>query len=57
MGKYVGEPIKRVEDPRLIRGEAKYIDDIRLPGMLYAAVWSIRLLTTLGARRPCYMYT
>ncbi|HEX9077910.1 MAG TPA: xanthine dehydrogenase family protein molybdopterin-binding subunit, partial [Anaerolineae bacterium] len=34
----LGESIKRREDPRLITGEAKFIDDIRLPGMLYAAV-------------------
>jgi aerobic carbon-monoxide dehydrogenase large subunit len=34
----VGSRIKRREDPRLITGEAKYLDDIRLPGMLYAAI-------------------
>src|SRR3989304_5539802 len=33
-----GASIKRKEDPRLITGEAKYLDDIQLPGMLYAAV-------------------
>lgn len=38
MGKYVGKRIKRVEDPRLITGEAKYLDDIQLPGMLHAVV-------------------
>jgi aerobic carbon-monoxide dehydrogenase large subunit len=38
MANYVGKPVKRVEDPRLITGEAKYIDDIQLPGMLHAAV-------------------
>ncbi len=34
----VGTSIKRREDPRLITGEAKYIDDIQLPGLTYAAI-------------------
>jgi carbon-monoxide dehydrogenase large subunit len=34
----IGSSIKRREDPRLITGEAKYLDDIQLPGMLYAAI-------------------
>ncbi|MGB8645846.1 MAG: xanthine dehydrogenase family protein molybdopterin-binding subunit, partial [Anaerolineae bacterium] len=34
----VGTSIKRREDPRLITGAAGYLDDIKLPGMLYAAV-------------------
>ncbi|HIQ30525.1 MAG TPA: xanthine dehydrogenase family protein molybdopterin-binding subunit [Candidatus Caldiarchaeum subterraneum] len=34
---YVGSPVKRKEDPRLIKGESTYLDDIKLPGMLYAA--------------------
>lgn len=33
----VGQPVRRVEDPVLIRGEGRYIDDERLPGQLYAA--------------------
>jgi carbon-monoxide dehydrogenase large subunit len=33
-----GSRIKRREDPRLITGEAKFLDDIHLPGMAYAAV-------------------
>ncbi len=35
---YFGKPMKRVEDPRLIKGIATYVDDITLPGMLHAAV-------------------
>lgn len=35
---YVGKPMKRVEDPRLIKGIGTYVDDIQLPGMLYAAI-------------------
>jgi aerobic carbon-monoxide dehydrogenase large subunit len=33
---YVGRAMKRVEDPRLIKGLATYVDDLRLPGMLHA---------------------
>lgn len=33
-----GSSIKRVEDPRLMTGQAKYLDDIQLPGMLHAAI-------------------
>jgi carbon-monoxide dehydrogenase large subunit len=35
--KYVGKPIKRTEDPRLIKGLAHYVDDIRLPDTLHVA--------------------
>ncbi|HTI15638.1 MAG TPA: xanthine dehydrogenase family protein molybdopterin-binding subunit [Dictyobacter sp.] len=34
----VGTPIKRREDPRLITGQATYVDDLKLTGMLYMAV-------------------
>ena len=34
----VGTPIKRREDPRLITGQATYVDDIKLLGMLHMAV-------------------
>lgn len=33
-----GSGIKRREDPRLITGEARYTDDIKLPGVLHMAV-------------------
>src|SRR5258705_96061 len=32
-----GEPVKRNEDRRLLTGQALFIDDIELPGMLHAA--------------------
>jgi aerobic carbon-monoxide dehydrogenase large subunit len=35
--KMVGSRIKRREDPRLIQGNATYVDDIKLPGMLHMA--------------------
>ncbi|MBI2536693.1 MAG: carbon-monoxide dehydrogenase large subunit [Gemmatimonadetes bacterium] len=31
----MGHAIKRKEDPRFIRGQGRYVDDITLPGMLY----------------------
>ncbi|MGH7907857.1 MAG: xanthine dehydrogenase family protein molybdopterin-binding subunit [Candidatus Binataceae bacterium] len=36
--KFVGERIKRREDPRLISGAGIYVDDVRLPGMLTAII-------------------
>lgn len=36
--KWIGKNMKRVEDPRLLTGQAGYIDDIKLPNMAYAAV-------------------
>lgn len=34
----VGKRIKRREDPRLITGNATYVDDIKLPGMHHAVI-------------------
>jgi aerobic carbon-monoxide dehydrogenase large subunit len=34
----VGAPIKRVEDPRLFTGAAKYLDDLDLPGAAHVAI-------------------
>jgi len=31
----MGHAVKRKEDPRFIRGQGTYVDDIELPGMLY----------------------
>ncbi len=36
-GRYVGQSVKRLEDPRLVTGHGRYVDDIALPGMLHAA--------------------
>ena len=35
--RYFGAAVTRVEDARYLRGEARYVDDIALPGMLHAA--------------------
>ncbi|HAE83077.1 MAG TPA: carbon monoxide dehydrogenase, partial [Ktedonobacter sp.] len=34
----LGEPYKRKEDARFIRGEGKYVDDVQLKGMLYGDI-------------------
>jgi carbon-monoxide dehydrogenase large subunit len=34
----IGQPVPRLEDPRLLRGEGRYTDDLHLPGQLYAAM-------------------
>jgi carbon-monoxide dehydrogenase large subunit len=36
--KWVGQSLRRKEDPRLITGRATYVDDLALPGMLWAAI-------------------
>jgi carbon-monoxide dehydrogenase large subunit len=35
---HVGRAMRRKEDPRLITGRARYVDDISLPGTLWAAL-------------------
>src|SRR5215203_2090072 len=34
----LGSPIKRVEDPKFITGKGRYLDDIKLPGMVHIAI-------------------
>jgi len=34
----LGAPVKRVEDARLLTGAGKYLDDLKLPGMVHAAI-------------------
>ena len=33
----MGQPVRRREDPRLLAGRGRYVDDVVLPGMLHAA--------------------
>jgi len=35
--KYFGAAVKRREDPRFLRGDGRFIDDVVLPGMFHAA--------------------
>jgi carbon-monoxide dehydrogenase large subunit len=35
--RYFGAPVSRNEDKRLLRGQALFVDDVELPGMLHAA--------------------
>jgi CO/xanthine dehydrogenase Mo-binding subunit len=36
--KWLGQSLNRLEDPRFLRGEGRYIDDIKLPRMAHAAI-------------------
>src|SRR5499433_2307568 len=39
MGEFaLGQPVSRFEDPRLVRGGGRYIDDFVLPGMAFGTV-------------------
>jgi len=54
---FVGQPIERFEDFRLVRGRGQFVDDLSRPGMLHAAILrsttahgSIRRIDTAGAK-------
>ena len=34
----VGQPVRRTEDPMLVRGQGQYTDDIQLEGQVYAVI-------------------
>jgi len=39
MGEFaIGQSVPRFEDPRLVRGAGRYVDDVQLPGMTYGVV-------------------
>ena len=39
MAKYgIGQPVTRFEDPRLLRGQGHFINDVNLPGQAYAVM-------------------
>ncbi|HEX3708532.1 MAG TPA: xanthine dehydrogenase family protein molybdopterin-binding subunit [Pseudolabrys sp.] len=39
MGEFaIGQGVSRFEDPRLVRGEGRYTDDVQIPGMAYGVV-------------------
>src|SRR5207244_12712365 len=58
--KYFGAAVKRREDPRFLRGDARYVDDVTLPGMLHAAFLRsphahariVRITTDAAKRMP-----
>jgi len=37
-GRFVGRSVHRVEDPKLLTGSTRFIDDLALPGMLHCAI-------------------
>ncbi len=38
MNSLIGSPVRRVEDPRFLRGRGEFVDDLARPGMLHAAI-------------------
>ena len=34
----IGQPVRRTEDPTLLRGEGRYTDDLNEPGQAYAYI-------------------
>src|SRR5437879_8401163 len=59
MGQFgIGQPIKRFEDVRLVRGEGRFHDDVNLPGQAHAVIVRsmhaharIRSINTSAAQR------
>ena len=58
--RYVGQHIARKEDPRLLTGRGRYLDDHTYPGMLHAAFIRspyararIKGIDTAAARARC----
>ena len=35
---YIGAPIRRKEDRRFLTGRGQFVDDVKLPNMLHAAI-------------------
>src|SRR5712692_395151 len=51
--KYFGASVRRKEDPRYLRGEGRFVDDIKLPGLLHVAfVRSPHAHARIAAIRP-----
>jgi carbon-monoxide dehydrogenase large subunit len=38
LARYVGQSLRRREDVRLVTGKGRYVDDVKLPGMLHLAI-------------------
>jgi carbon-monoxide dehydrogenase large subunit len=46
----IGQPLRRVEDPRLITGQGRYVDDIAPPGVLHAVfIRSVEAHASIGS--------
>ena len=38
LGRIVGSPVERKEDEKLLQGQAQWVDNMRVPGMVYLAI-------------------
>ena len=47
-GRHVGRPMRRKEDPRMITGRGRYIDDITVPGTGQALFYLVRGRNSCG---------
>jgi len=58
-GSLIGQSVERAEDPRFVTGVGTFVDDLKRPGMLHAAVLRSSVahgrIARLDARRhaPC----
>ena len=65
--KFVGAAVKRLEDPRLVTGRSRFIDDLVLPDMLHmrlvrsqlahARIGGIDLTGVRESHPDCLVYT
>jgi len=58
VSRFVGTPVERIEDLRLLRGRGRFVDDLQREGMLHAAILRssvahgrIRSINNIGAAR------
>src|SRR5699024_3166032 len=51
----MGHRLRRKEDPRFIRGQGTYVDDVKLPGMLYMDIvrspWAHARITSIDTSK------
>ena len=40
---WIGKPVRRIEDERLLKGQAKFVADVKLPETLEAVLRSMQL--------------
>ena len=53
MGQFgIGQSVTRFDDPRLLKGEGKYLDDINLPNQLRGYVLRLSLIHISEPTRP-----
>ena len=59
--RYLGAEVQRMEDPRLLTGHGRYVDDITMEDILHAAflrapVAHAKIRSIDGSPRTCHSY-